>query len=290
MPLNFQISREQNRYFATPSGGERFFVGRRTTYEGLVGLVNIFGGSPAPRIDYKPSNYTNEFGFWTEFIDPTAECEGRSFMTLNSYDTAAFTFGFGQFAAHVPNGDFVTYFRALLQRPEAPDYFPDLQVRQGSIHRVAGGNVTRLETAASTQGLRDYLNPSSAGIEVAEVLAAARLIHWTANHRPARLVQINVMIDTYRGFMRTAAARNLIEGRTADQCCVIADILHHGRGGRGTTWQKITAAVQSANPFESLVAIGDSKWDGRKAKLKATILANPSLKSKRWSGAAADFV
>ena len=177
-----------------------------------------------------------------------------------------------------------------MQRPEAPQYFPDLRLTAGRIEQANGGPPVRLETGTSTRRLMGYLNPTPTAVEDAEVLAAAKLIHWTANHRPARLAQIKVMTETYRGFMRKAASRGLIEGRTADQCCVIADILHHGRGGTGTTWPKITAAINSAQPFENLIAIGAAKWNGRKATLKAKILANPNLKTRRWSTAADDFV
>jgi len=66
-----------------------------------------------------------------DFIEPTARCEGQSFITLNTYDRARFTFGFAQFAAHEPDGDFVTWFRDMLGQSEASDYFPDLAVKDG---------------------------------------------------------------------------------------------------------------------------------------------------------------
>jgi len=289
MAIQFKITKTGRDYSCEADNGPKYFVGRSVTYEGNVGLYNIFGGTNLQKLNFDPANYQTEFGFWADFIDPTAECEGRNFLTLNSYDRAAFTFGFGQFAAHVANGDFVKYFRAMLQRPEAAGYFPELRVRSGRIERFDGPAPAPLETATSTAALMKYLNPTLSAVEQDEVLAAARLIHWTANHRPARLAQIAEMIATYKGFMRTADTRGLIDGRPAAQCCVIADILHHGRGGT-TAWTKIKTAVNSANPFDSLIAIGAAKWNGRKATLRSKILASPKLAARKWSRAAGDFV
>jgi hypothetical protein len=289
MSIHFTISRVNQDFFCTADGGPRFFVGRRVPYEGNIGLYNIFARTPLARLNYDPSNYTAQFGFWSEFIDPTVACEGRSFLTLNSYDRAAFTFGFGQFAAHVPNGDFVKYFRALLQQPEAGDYFPTLQIANGRIQKIDGPAPIVLETDDTTAPLMRYLNPGLAEVEDQEVIAAAKLIHWTTNHRPARLAQIEEMVATYRGFMRAADRRGLIDGRTADQCCAIADILHHGRGGT-IAWSLIANALRTANPFDSLIAIGAPKWNERKRTLKTNIRANPAMSARRWSRSAADFV
>lgn len=289
MSIFFKIVRNNRDFSCTADDGPKFFVGRRVPYENNIGLYNIFSGSSLKKLNYNPANYQAEFGFWADFIDPTAECEGRNFLTLNTYDRAAFTFGFSQFAAHVPDGDFVNYFRTLLAEPEAAAYFPTLELSNGRIHKVDGPAPVALETASSTQPLMNYLNPTLDEVEDQEVIAAAKLIHWTAEHRQARLIQIKQMIATYREFMRRADRRQLIDGRTADQCCVIADILHHGRGGR-ITWSLITDALNSSRPFENLVAIGAPKWNGRKSTLKRKILANPKMKSLKWSSAQSDFV
>ncbi len=290
MPIDFDVTQDGRDYYCSADGAPKFFVGRRVPYEGRVGLYNVFGGSPLQSLNFSAGNYAGEFGFWVEFIAPTAACEGKNFLTLNSYDRAAFTFGFTQFAAHVPEGDFVHYFRALLARPDAGDYFPDLALRNGRITRVGGaGAPVQLETADTTQPLMTYLNPSSAGVEDAEVLAAAKFIHWTANQREVRLAQISEMIAAYRGFMASADAKHLIANRGANQCCVIADILHHGRGGK-TAWTQIKTAMASADPFAALCAIGGSKWAGRVKTLKTAIAANPHFADRVWSSAQKDFV
>jgi hypothetical protein len=290
MSILFKIIRDGGNYSATADRGPAFFVGRRVPYDGNIGLYNVFTGSRTPKINFEPANYANEYGFWVHFLNPTAGCEGRNFMTLNSYDRAAFTFGFGQFAAHVPNGDFVQYFRAMLQKPEAPDYFPGLAVVNNRICKVSGtAGPVPLENDNSTEGLMRYLNPTLGAVEDEEVIAAAKLIHWTQNHRSARLEQVEQMIDTYKSFMRRAQRRGLINGRSAAQCCVIADILHHGRGG-GITWTLIGEALGSNDPFNKLIAIGAPRWDERKRTLKRLILADPQMQALHWSDTTGNFV
>jgi hypothetical protein len=289
MSILFRIVRDNRNFFCTADGGPKFFVGRRVPYEDNIGLYNIFAGSQLKKLNYDPANYPAEFGFWAEFIDPTAECEGRNFLTLNSYDRAAFTFGFTQFAAHVPDGDFVQYFRALLGQSEAADYFPTLSLIGGRIHKTDGPSPVVLETAETTQPLMKYLNPTLDEVEDQEVINAAKFIHWTTEQRSVRLIQIKVMVDAYRGFMARADSRSLINGRTADQCCVIADILHHGRGGK-IAWTLISDAIHSNKPFDNLIAIGAPRWKERKATLRRKILANPKMKTMTWNSVKQDFV
>lgn len=289
MAILFKIIRNGNDFFCTADGGPQFFVGRRVPYEGNIGLYNIFGGSKLEKLNYAAADFAAPFGFWAEFIEPTAMCEGRNFLTLNTYDSAAFTFGFGQFAAHVANGDFVTYFRAMLGLPNAADYFPHLSVVSGHIAQTDGSPPVPLETNDSTKALMKYLNPDLSEAQDAEVIASAKFIHWTSNSTGAREAQVKQMVNTFKGFMKRADDRVGINGRTADQCCVIADILHHGRGGK-MTWPLIDDALKSSKPFESLVAIGAPKWDSRKNTLKAAIKARPGFLTKEWSRAKGDFV
>lgn len=285
MAISFEIIRDGRDYWAMASGGPRFFVGRRVSYEGRVGLFNVFPGSPLTKLDFDPKNYAGQFGFWSAFITPTAGCEGRNFLTLNSYDRAAFTFGFGQFAAHVPEGGFVRYFRSMLALPEAADYFSDLSLVGGRIH----GGARPLEMAGSTAALMAYLNPAPDQVDDAEVLAAARLMHWTATCRPARLAQIAQMIASFRLYLARADSKGLIDGRSAALCCVIADLLHHGRGGRNV-WASVSAALAAPDPFGRLIAIGSNQWAERKSTLRRLIEADPQMQDRRWSSAKSDFV
>jgi len=290
MPILFKINRDGNNFFCQADGEPQFFVGRRVPYEGNIGLYNIFGGSKVEKLNFNAADFTGAHGFWAEFIEPTAQCEGRNFLTLNTYDSAAFTFGFAQFAAHVPNGDFVSYFRKLLALPNAADYFPHLKLINGHIHRAEDGAPTvALETDETTKPLMAYLNPDLGDVQDAEVIAAAKLIHWTSRHVAARDAQVGQMVATYKGFMKRAQQRVGIDGRTADLCCVIADVLHHGRGGK-MTWPLVDDALKSSKPLDQLIAIGAPKWEERKNTLRKALKERPGFAQKRWNAASGAFV
>ena len=290
MAIHFEIHRTGSDFSCTADGSAPFYVGRRVPYDGNIGLYNIFAGTPIAKLNYSSNDFTASHGFWAHFIEPTAKCEGRNFLTLNTYDRAAFTFGFAQFAAHVAEGDFVLYFRAMLRLPEAASYFPHLAIVNGHICETdVPGPPQQLESETSTQALMNYLNPTLQEVEDNEVLAAAKLIHWTTNVVAARNAQVEQMVETFTGFMKRADANAGIDGRPADQCCVIADILHHGRAGR-KPFALINPALKSATPFDSLIAIGAPKWDERKKTLKAAIQADPNFAGKSWSRAKNDFV
>lgn len=285
MAISFEIIRDGRDYWATADGGPRFFVGRSVRYDHRVGLTNVFPGTPLQKLNFDADNYADRFGLWASVIAPTAACEGRSFLTLNSYDRAGFTFGFGQFAAHVPDGDFVRWFHVLLSLPEAGDYFPELSINGPRIHHR---NLGPLESAQSSAALKVWLNPSSGAIDDAEALAAARLIHWTTNSRPARLAQVAQMISSFRGYLMRADRRGLIDGRTAAICCVIADLLHHGRGGR-TVWDSVQRALTSGAPLERLLAVGGAAWAERRRTLGRAIHGDSALHRFVWSSPAHDF-
>lgn len=290
MALLFTIQRSGNDFSCRADSGRPFFVGRRVPYEDNVGLYNIFRRTPLPKLDFVAADFEAGSGFWAHFIEPTAICEGRNFLTLNTYDRAAFTFGFGQFAAHVPNGDFVRYFRTMLGLPEAKDYFPNLAVINGHIHRAeAGVPVSPLESDTSTQPLMNYLNPGLDDVQDSEVIAAAKLIHWTAASVSARAAQVDQMVATYQGFMARADQRLGIDGLAARECCVIADILHHGRGGK-STWPLIQAALARPRKDEALLEIGLPRWKERLRTLKLALDARPQFGTLKWKSATRSFV
>jgi hypothetical protein len=109
---------------------------------------------------------------------PTAIAEGALFHTLNTYDSAHFTFTFLQYAAHVPNGDFVVFLRALLKLPIASEYFSDLILDNNRICRITDNGIMALESDTSTSPLLDYLNPSVREIEDTEIIQSAKFVHW----------------------------------------------------------------------------------------------------------------
>jgi hypothetical protein len=278
---------EGTKYYGRVDDGGWFFVGRRVAYEGGKGLMNVTG-TAAQR--YRGADFRPQFGFWADFIQPTAAAEGALFHTLNTYDRARFTFTFLQYAAHVPNGDFVRFMRTLLQLPQAGEYFPDLVVEGGRIVRIAeDGTRTALESDGSTAGLLDYLNPSRAEVEDTEVIQAVKLVHWAQNDPAHRRVQIEVGIAHFKRNLLDYAKRYGLDGSADVVCLVIADIRHQGRAKS----VDIVAALAGPKPLEALLAIGKEKYPGRIASLRREIKALTDagvLGTKKYSVAKKDFV
>jgi hypothetical protein len=80
-----------------------------------------------------------------------------------------------QYAAHVPNDDFVIFMRKLLSLENAKQYFPRLELQNNRIqYRHDNGTLVQLETDNSTQGLMDYLNPTLNEVDEQELICAAR--------------------------------------------------------------------------------------------------------------------
>src|SRR5262249_132946 len=174
------------------------FIGSRVPFDGGKGLMNASGTSAQK---YDRSEFRNTYGFWADFMHPTAMAEGALYHTLNTYDRAHFTFSFLQYAAHVPNGDFVVYLRSLLKLPLAIEYFPDLRLENNRITRITDEGTLPLESDQTTDALLDYLNPSLREIEDTEVIQAAKFIHWVQNDPSHRRTQVDVGIAHFRAKM-----------------------------------------------------------------------------------------
>ncbi|MGJ7497883.1 hypothetical protein ACSFA8_22770 [Variovorax sp. RT4R15] len=283
--ISFSLE-QGNKYFGKVDG-QRFFIGRRVPYEGGKGLMNI-EGSPAQT--YDRSVFRPTFGFWADFIHPTAKAEGALFHTLNTYDRALFTFSFLQFAAHVPDGDFVLYFRKLLSLPLAEEYFPDLQLVGGRICRHADdGTTVPLETASSTVGLLDYLNPTRNEVEDTEVIQSAKFIHWVQNDPLHRDAQVAIGIENFKSKMAGYAAQYKLNGAEDTICVVVADIRHQGRAKS----VDIAMALSSASPLTSLLKLGEPKYHERLLTLKREIdklRSDGTFGNRHYDLAQRDFV
>ena len=277
---------EGNKYFGKIDGA-RFFIGMRVPYDGGKGLFNLQG---TPQQRYDRTLFKAEYGFWADFIHPTAMAEGALYHTLNTYDRARFTFTFLQYAAHVPNGDFVLFLRALLQLPLAREYFPDLLVQGNRVCRMSDdGAVIPLESNDSTAGLLDYLNPSLKEIEDTEIIQAAKFVHWAENDPAHRRTQIDVGIAHFKERMAQYAARYSLDGRDDVTCLLVADIRHQGRATSPT----IIAALTGPNPIEALLQIGAAQYASRIKVLRREIKAlvdDGSLGRRKYSTAHHDFV
>lgn len=291
MAIHFTIERGGHIFNSRADGGAPFFVGCQTSYrdkssgDEFEGLYNI-PRRELPKLVYRATDYRGMYRFWADFIEPTSKCEGGNFLTLNTYDRARFTWGFGQFGAHVPNGDFVVFFRDMIGRPENANYFPDLAVKDGRIVKLSGGSDVALETSTSTAPLMDYLNPTTSAVEDSEVVSAAKLIHWTTNVAQARDLQVMHMVGVFKGLMKDSDARLGLDGQTADICLAICDIRHQGRA----KFPAIQSALGSNRALANLLALGSIAYPERCATLKSEIAAKGALlTSKSWSRQNGDF-
>jgi hypothetical protein len=263
-----------------------FRVGMRTYYQAQQRWgLSFYGTDDDPA--YDPADHSG-LGSWAQLLDVTVRGEGRGrFTTLNTWDRAAFTFGFLQFAAHEPDGDFIQWFRALLKRPEANDYFPTLKIVNG---RIADANGP-IETAQSTARLMAFLNPNGDRVDAAEILNAARFIDWTRRIAEARSLQVDVAASIFRSLLKHAATKVALDGESDAICSVVADILHQGRGG-SDTWQLIGDALASSDKLGALLAIGADSYPERCQAIAAIIrdkLAAGLLGGSAYDAASHDF-
>lgn len=292
MAIHFEIIREGDWFFAKAAGEKKFEVGRSVRYVNKKSGVETRGLSSsrstlAKKYLYKASDYAATSGFWAEFIEPTALCEGQSFLTLNTYDRARFTYGFAQLAVHVPDGDFVLWLRDMIGRAEALDYFPGLGLVNGRIAKVEENQTVPFESAASTEPLSKYLNPTLESVEDEEVIAAAKFIHWTINHDGARALQVQHMVSTARRILKEADRKLGLDGVTADLCCLILDIRHQGRG----TYPEMQKSLVSSSPFDRLLEIGCFSYPERCITLKEAMKSRRTkFQKKKWSREASDFI
>lgn len=276
---------EGNKYFGRIDG-KRFYIGSRVPYLDGKGLVN---GSGTPTQKYDRKQFRDRYGFWADFIHPTAMAEGALFHTLNTYDRAFFTFSFLQFAAHVPNGDFVVYLRALLKLPLATEYFPDLVLIGDRICRLTDTGPVQLESDTSTAGLCDYLNPTVKEIEDTEVIQAAKFVHWAQNDALNRQTQIDVGVAHFRRNMAQYATRYSLDGAPAAICLVVADIRHQGRAKSAA----LISALASPKPLDALLGLGAALYPQRVKVLRREInalTADGTFGGLKYSVAKADFV
>jgi hypothetical protein len=278
--------KDRNKYYGDIDG-QQFFIGDRVSYKGNNGLRNLKGDG-APRYDRK--HYREEFGFWADFIHPTAAAESNLFFhTLNTYDRAHFTFSFLQYAAHVPNGDFVMYLRALLNTPSAREYFPDLALLDGRISRITEGGAVQLESNTSTDLLMKYLNPTVKAVEDVEVINAAKFVHWAQNDPQNRQLQVAVGVSRFKRNMFEYAVRYNLDGAEDTVCLVIADIRHQGRA-KSTA---ILDALKKSNPMEALLRLGGDDYAQRVTTLEKEIKALVSegtLGKRKYSVSKSAFV
>lgn len=265
--LQFTISKQQAHYYAT-TADRKFYIGSETLYQGNHGLFNYrIQDGPV----YRPEDYAENQQHWAWFIYPTAMCESKgSFHCLNTYDRAAFTFTFMQFAAHVPNGDFVIFLRKLLQLPEAKEYFPFLELKNNRIWYARSNQSSPLEKDGEngTAALMKYLNGDSKNIDDQELITAARFVHWAQNSEAHRQLQVETAIGLFKTKMKEHAIRFNLDGWPDYICQTICDIFHQGRAKYSLIHPILSSSSNHETIYNQLVNIGSGPYNERVKTLK----------------------
>lgn len=253
--------KDAKNWVASVDSGSDFFVGRDVFYEGNRGLQNIADNSAG---QYQASAYRNQYGFWADFIAPTAKCESNNFFNcLNTYDRAFFTFGFLQCAAHIPNGDFVNFFSKLLETPLGKGYFPELFIQAGQIYRETINGTTQLTNNDNTEKLMVYLNPTLASVEEKEVIQSAKFIHWAIKSQQHRDIQVQCGIENFKQSMQKYAKWYPLDGFPDKVCVVIADIHHQGRAKKNVVYEALDTNGNYEKAFNNLLTIGETNYSSR---------------------------
>ncbi|HPQ68431.1 MAG TPA: peptidoglycan-binding domain-containing protein [bacterium] len=269
-PAAIELQHVGNRYYATFDDGQQVYIGKRVTYaKKYVGLANTDGKYEK---SYEPAQWKSEYDHWAYMIYPTAICESRGcFNCINTYDSARFTFGFVQMAAHTPNENFVPYFRSLLELPKAGYYFPDLQLIDGHVARQTTEGWVLLEDDKSTKRLKNYLNPSVDEVEDQEAINAAKLIHWSSTDQSSINVQVKTAVDKIRYLMKINHRRYNLDGKPDTICAVIADIHHQGRAKVPEVAAALNKAANDDEALHNLLQVNRAKYKNRCETLEKTV-------------------
>jgi peptidoglycan hydrolase-like protein with peptidoglycan-binding domain len=287
----FDFDKGGRKVFATPSGGQRFYVGTDVPYEDDMPRRGLAQSSrelqllqPSGAYDRKAE--AQRIDKWAHFLWPTIMAESSGYFgRVNSYDRAAFTFGCYQFAAHTPRENLILLFRRLLTLPGADSYFPDLKLHNNAsgvltVHRIgAAGGLVDLEVEEMVRRpngsserqiphFMRYLNSDSKAVDTAEMTAAARLMLWCAEDDAPRREQLSLAVETAVAKMK--ATRNKVpafDGSDWKVALWINDIRHQGRA----KYSAIAGALGRSDAVEALSQLGASVYDGRKNLVRKLI-------------------
>lgn len=281
------------RVFATErNSGRRFFLGTATRYEQFLGLA-ITGGNIHLLVSPKYNRLVEEarIGLWAHFIAPTvtAESFGGLHLLVNSYDRAAFTFGFYQLAAHTPKDNLILLFRALMKLPNASSVFPDLALgADGRLRQNTASGVKDLEKETDvtlsngrverqiTQFMA-YLNPTVRAAEKQEAANAAKLMHWVLNDPVAMDAAVRVPFAIMQKKARRINQLYGLQGLQPEIAIWVSDITHQGRGDpdrirdalRQSTFEKKLQALEKIDRYPASHPNG--RYEERRRTVKTIV-------------------
>jgi len=289
--IDFKITRDGEpqtkftKWFAKPAGSsKKFFVAYTVpfsdgdgTHKGLAQTKFI---SELPKLFYDRHEASHDFGLWAHFIWPTvvAESAGGHHLLVNSYDRARFTFGFYQLAAHTPDDNLILLFRKLIGLPTAQNYFPDLAIESGRLHRVADGHSYSLEEVTTVHrpngkienqlvSFMTYLNPDTTAVGDAEALNTAKLMHWLLSEPDAVKASVSTALDIMRRKVkRLAGAHNLV-GKQPELAIWVSDITHQGRGSKDAIKEALTQPTLE-DQLDALFEVGAPDYLSRRRTVR----------------------
>jgi hypothetical protein len=281
--IAFELKRENDKRWLArainDADDDWFYVGReiKNDAQEFYGIFQKTSEYYGPKFNY--ADYLHKLDHWAYLLHATGYCESKNHFNLhNTYDRAKFTYGFYQLAAHTPNDNLILMFRQLVNLAKAKQYFPELKLVNGKLHRVdSDGSSINLEEVMQTgpnnadqlQLFMNYLNPNRRSIEEQEVLQVARLMHWTVNDPAFRELQVIIASEILQRKMAKIYNNwyNL-DGKPDTICALIADIHHQGRAKK----TKVITALNANDPEKALLNISSAAaYAGRQADLKDII-------------------
>lgn len=295
--IPFKLKLRNKKWIAQALSGhhqEEFLVGQEVNspakkYHGIFIPVSEYYGEK-----YIASDYIEQIDHWAHIIDVTAHCESKGFMNLvNTYDRAEFTFGFYQLAAHTPRDNLILLFRELVLLSQSKNYFPELQMHNGALHRIdQNGGMSSLESEVDDQLklFMNFLNPTRTLIDEQEILHAARLMHWTAHDPDCRSAQVRISAEILQHKMVTRYNPwYKLNGLDDTICTIIADIHHHGRASKNSVME----ALSKTDKEKALITVNNHQYQSRNERLAAKIeemKAAGILGNKIYDAALNEFV
>lgn len=268
-------------YFATLPEVKEYYIARNTSYNSLKGLWQPVSKLNGPR--YNTADFSEDYETVAGMLGVIAAGESSGYFNrLNTYDRAAFTFGFFQFAAHTPNDNLILLFRsAVVNSATFRSLFPDLGLVHGALHFSLGDHMVSLETSyprpghPSEKNLKDfmtYLNEDGANIDDRELSVAARLIHLANTEEAFNRLQVRVAAQITMGKLRNAYCdRYRLDGVSDLICTAIADIHHQGRGTKAEVQKALLSANTVKGKVDALCKVGEAKFPERCATLKEAL-------------------
>ncbi|NVJ51265.1 MAG: hypothetical protein HWE11_12820 [Gammaproteobacteria bacterium] len=295
----FALNQQGKSWFADKStnNSEPFLVGRETSRAPYIGLYMRAQDYYGPQ--YRAQDYLSLCDHFAQLLELSGYCESQNyFNVINTYDSAKFTFGFYQLGAHTADDNLILLFRRLLQLANAADYFPELALVDGRVHRVkANGMQTDLEveTASGPRGRRqlqrfmDFLNAERLEHDEQEVLQSARCIHWSNHDAAHRRAQVDIASEILQKKMTSRYQPWYdLDGKSDVVCALIADIHHQGRASK----RRVQQALASADVINNLITI-NAQYQGRIRDLNfklQSMIAEGQLGQKVYHAGLNEFI